>query len=97
MRYFPEPYNQSKYKIKVELYLPNYAIKSNLKNATGMIHQILSKRHWFASLKKAVDELDIDKLKDVWNCLNSLKSKVDKLDLVDLKRLNDIVHNVVFR
>ena len=30
-----------------------------------MIHQILSKRHWFASLKKAVDELDIDKLKDV--------------------------------
>ena len=34
--YFPEPYNRSRNKIKVELDLSNYATKSDLKNATGV-------------------------------------------------------------
>ena len=34
--YFPEPYSRSKNKIKVELDLSNYAIKSCLKNATSV-------------------------------------------------------------
>ena len=34
MRYFAEPYNRSKSKIKVELNLYNYATKSDLKTAT---------------------------------------------------------------
>ena len=33
--YFPEPYNRSRNKIKVELDLSNYATRSDLKNATG--------------------------------------------------------------
>ena len=44
MSYFPEPYTGSKNKIKVELYLANYAAKSDLKKAKGLIHQILLKR-----------------------------------------------------
>ena len=31
MSYCPEPYKRSRNKIKVELYLPNYAAKSDLK------------------------------------------------------------------
>ena len=37
------------------------------------------KTHW-TSLKSDVDELDIDKLKDIPSDLSNLKSKVDKLD-----------------
>ena len=36
MSYFPGPYTHSKCKIKVDLDLPNYATKSDLKNATGV-------------------------------------------------------------
>ena len=33
--YFPEPYSHSKNKIKVQLVLPNYAAKSDLKELEG--------------------------------------------------------------
>ena len=36
MSLFPESYNHSKRKIKVELDLPNYAIKSDLKSVAGI-------------------------------------------------------------
>ena len=36
MSYFPKPYDHSRNKIKVYLYLPNYKTKSDLKNATGV-------------------------------------------------------------
>ena len=51
-----------------------------------------------AYLKSDVDELDIDKLKDVPKNLSNLKSKVDKLDVdklvpfpVDLSQLIGVV------
>ena len=34
-QYFPKPYERSGCKVKVELDLPNYATKANLKGATG--------------------------------------------------------------
>ena len=34
--YFPEPYNRSRNKLKVELDLSNYSTRSDLKNATGV-------------------------------------------------------------
>ena len=46
MRYFAEPYNRSKNKIKVELNLYNYAKKSDLKTATPV------------DLSKSAKELD---------------------------------------
>ena len=39
MNYIPEPYTRSKNKIKVDLDLSNYAIKSDLKG-----------RHWYVKI-----------------------------------------------
>ena len=57
-----------------------------------------------ANLKSDVDELDIDKLKNVPTDLNNLKSKKDKLDVdklipvpVDLSKLSDVVKNDVVK
>ena len=59
--YFPEPYNRSTYKIKVELDLLNYSTKSDFKNTTGVGTSDFGK--WVACLKSDVDELNIGKLK----------------------------------
>ena len=63
-----------------------------------MIHNILLKKTDLANLKSNVDELDIDKLKNVPTTLSNVKSKVDKLDVhklvpapVDLRKLSDVV------
>ena len=82
-------------RVKVELYLSNYATKADLKIATGVYTLEESD---LANLKFDVDKLDIDKLKNVPNKLSNLKSKVDKLDAdklvpvpVDLSKLSDVV------
>ena len=64
--------------MKLELDLPNYVIKSDLKNTTGVDTSAFSKKVDLANLKSDVDKLDSDKLKNVPTNLNSLKSKVDK-------------------
>ena len=65
MSFVPKPHTHSKSKIEVELYLSNYATKSDLKLQQVLIHQILLKKVDLASSKSGVDELDIDKLKNV--------------------------------
>ena len=69
-----------------------------------MIHNILLKKTDLANLKSNVDELDIDKLKNVPTTLTKVKSKVDKLDVhklvpapVDLRKLSDVVKNYVVK
>ena len=62
IEYFPE----SKYsgvKLKVELYLYNYATQTDLKNATGVDTLSFAKKIDLATLKSDVDQLDNDKLK----------------------------------
>ena len=71
--YFPEP--KSFGKMKVELDLSNYATKTNLKNATGIDTLSSANKVDLASWKSSVDELDIDKLKNVPTNLSKLKSK----------------------
>ena len=44
MSYFPDPYTHSKSKMKVELDLPNYATKSDLKMQQVLTHQNLLKK-----------------------------------------------------
>ena len=61
--YFPEPYNRSTYKIKVELDLFNYSTKSDFKKATRVGTSDIGKRVDLACLKSDVDELNIGKLK----------------------------------
>ena len=101
--YFSEPYTRSKSKMKLELDLSNYAIKSELKNTTGVDTSALAKTIDLASLKEDFDELDIDKLKNVPSGLSNL-SKVDKLDLdqlvpvpVGFNKLSDVVKNDVVK
>ena len=62
--YFPEA-NSLGGKVKVELDLPNYATKTDLKNATGIDTSSFAKKVDLANLKSNVDKLDIDKLKNV--------------------------------
>ena len=84
--------------------MSNYATKISLKNATGLIHHLLLKKVDLANLKSDVDNLDIDKLKNLPTNLNNLKNKVEKLDvdelisvLVDLSKLSDVVKNDVVK
>ena len=91
--------------MKVELYLPNYVTKADLKNAAVVDTSSFAKKKTdLANLKPNVDKLDIDKLKTVPTNLSNLKSKVHKLDLdkvipvpVDLSKLGDVVKNIVLK
>ena len=86
--------------MEVKLNLPNYATKSDLRNATGVVKSNFAKKSYLASLKSNVYELDNDKLKSVPSCLDSLKSKVcDVLKPVptDLQKLSDLVYKKVVK
>ena len=97
--YFPAP----KYlggKVKFELDLPNFATKTDLKNATGIDTSSFAEKVNLANLKSNVDKLDIDKLKIIPINLRNLKSKTDKIDVdklvpfpVDLSKLSNVVKN----
>ena len=61
-----------------------------------------AKKTDLANLKSDVDNLDIDKSKNLTSNLGNLKSKLDKLDVnklvsVDLSKLNDLVKNDVVK
>ena len=61
MSYFP-PYSCRENKIKVELDLSNYVIKSYLKNAAGVNASQFAKKTDLAGLKLDVAKLEIGKL-----------------------------------
>ena len=63
--YFSEP-KSSGGRVKVELDLSNYATKTDLKNATGVETSSFAKKTDLPNLKSNVDELDIDKLKKIY-------------------------------
>ena len=70
--YFPEQKSLGR-KLKVELDLPNYATKTDLKNVTGVDISSFTKKTDLANLKSTVDKLDIDELKNVPTNLSNLK------------------------
>ena len=59
-KYFPKPKSLGA-KGKVELDLPNYAAKGDLKHSAGVGTLNFAKKADLAHLKSDVDELDIDK------------------------------------
>ena len=100
---FPKP-NSLGANVKVELDLFNYATKTDLKNATRVDASSFAKKPDLANLKSKVDQLDVDKLKNVPTNLINLKSKVHKLDVdklipipVDLSKLSNVVKNDVVK
>ena len=85
-------------RVKVELDLSIYATKDYLKNATGVDTSDFAKKTDLTNLRFDVGKLDIDKLKNVPSCLNSLESKANKLDVeelvpapADLSKLSEVV------
>ena len=93
--YFPEP-ESSGGRVKVELYLSNYATEADLKNATGADTSKSAKKVDLANLKSNADKLDIDKLKKVPTNLSNLKSKVVNLHVDKLVPVPaDVVKNDV--
>ena len=82
----------------------NYPTKTDLKNATCVETSKFAKKVYLASLKSNVDNLDIDKLKNLPTNFSNLKSKLDKLNIgilettrVDLSKLGDVVNNIVVK
>ena len=80
MSYFLEPYTPSVNKLKFELDLPNPAATS--KNVTGVDISNFAMNSDIDSLKLDVDEIDIDKLKNVPSVLDNLKSKVNEFRFI---------------
>ena len=79
MSCFPEPFQHTINKIKIELDLDNYATKSDLKSATCFVTSKFAYNADLVSLKSDVD--DFDTLKTVLVDLNKL-SNVVKNDVV---------------
>ena len=73
--YFAKP-NSLGANIKVELDLPNYATKADLKNVTRVDTSDFAKKTDLANLKS-----DVDILENVPSGLSDMKSKVDKFDV----------------
>ena len=61
-QYFPKPNERFDAKVKVELDLFNYAIKTDEKRATGADTSYLAPKSDLASLKAEVDKINIGKL-----------------------------------
>ena len=74
--YFPQPKPLGGI-VKVELDLSNEATKTDLKNASGSDTSKFAKNVDLTNLKSNIDELDIDKLKNVSTNLSNLQGKVD--------------------
>ena len=101
--YFPEP-TSSGGRVEVELDLSNCGTKVELKNATGVDTSRFARSGDLTNLKSDIDELHIDKLRNVPTNLRNLKSKTDQLDAnelvpvsVDLSKLSDVLKNDIVK
>ena len=61
--------------------MSNYAIKTDLKNETGLDTSSYDKKVDLTNLKSDVDKLDINRLKNLPTNLNNLASKADRLEV----------------
>ena len=102
-----EYFSESKFsggRVKVESDWSNYSTKRDVKHATGVDISKFAKNDDLANIKRDIDKLDIDKLKNVTTNSRNLESKVDKLDVdklvpvpVDLSKLSDLVKTDVVK
>ena len=72
-QYFSKPHEAFGADINVKVDLSNYARKADLKNATGVDTSKFAKKVDLVSLKSNLDQLDIDKVKNVPTDLSNLK------------------------
>ena len=97
MSYFPEPYTRSKNKIKVEIDLFNYAVKSDSKNVAGVDSSKFAKKVDLVSLKLDAKRLDIGKLKSVPVELSKFSNVVKNMLLKRLYIMNCLKKLMLFR
>ena len=104
LSYYPGPDGHIRDKVRVVLDWSNHAIEKELNHATSVDTSDLTAKKEFIRLKAEVDKLDINRIVNVLNSLNSLKTTVDDLDVgklktvpVDLKKLRDVVVNEVVK
>ena len=77
MSYYPESDSHNRSKIKVELDFSNFATKSEVKKATGVLASKFAIKAGLASVKSDVDGLDIDQLETLSTGLSRLTNVVD--------------------
>ena len=87
-QYFP-PYRSHGADITVELYMSNYATKTDLKNETHVDVSSFASKTDLARLKTEVDKIDADKLKTFLVDLAKL-SNVVKIDVVKKTEYNSL-------
>ena len=90
--YFPQP-KSSGGRVKVELDLPNYAPKADLKNAGG----VNTSDSDLPNLKPDVVRLDTDKLKYITSNLSNLESEGEKLDVDKFVPLKLVISSGIFQ
>ena len=81
-QYFPKPHKTFGENINVRADLPNYATKTDLKDATGVDTSKLATKSDLASLKAEIDKIDVDKLKTA---------------PADLSKISNVVNNEVVK
>ena len=85
-QYFPKAFRSFGGNINVKFDLSNYAIKSDLKNATHVDTSSFALKTSLACLKTKVDKLDVDKLGpvhvDLTKLTNVVKTNVVKKSCV---------------
>ena len=87
MSYFL-PYSYNNNIIEVEIYLSNYAAKSELKRQQVQIHRNFLKKDHLVNLKSQVDNADIDKLPEIDdNKLNPVSIGLKKLSDLFVKKV----------
>ena len=92
-QYLPKPYEPFGGDINLKVDLSNYATKTDLKNVSHVDVSSFALKSNLASLKTAVDKLDIDKLVPVPVDLSKL-SDVLKNDVVKKTEYNKLVTKV---
>ena len=76
-QHFPKPYDHFRGSIRVELYLSNYATKTDLKGARGVDTSNLAANSDLSKLIAEGHKTDVDKLKTVPVNLNKLSNVVN--------------------
>ena len=84
--YFPEPYENSGENVRVELDIPDYVTKTDLKGATDIDTSTLASKTNLAGSKTKVKNLYVD------------KTKIVSVDLIKLRNLvdTDVVKKTVY-
>ena len=97
MSFSPKLYSHDKNSIKVELYMSNYATKSDLKSAARINTSKCAKKADLTGLKSSVKKIDIDTLATTPVDLSKRRNVVKMMLLKTLSKMNRLKKLMIFR